>query len=754
MSKSKSRKRAKELNRKLRKRQRTQSVSKRVSDDDMAVLINKGLQLHQSGQPELAIKNYKSVLEEQPGNLDALHLMGMALFAMGESSAALTMLKQAISVAPESPEVLTNLGVVFRQLGHLDDAQKALEKALQLAPRRIGTMCNLGAVLMETRSITAAENLFKSVLSLDPKNTLARMNLANLWQKSNRNRDAEKAYRKLLQDDQTNSLLLNNLGESLRNQGKLDEAIEVMQQAVKLAPNSVEPRLNFGRCLAQSNQNEEAMGQFRFVMELQPKHAKAFHYAGKLRLDQANHDDAISLLKRATELDSNDEHAMHTLGLALIESGDHLLAESYFCKALEIAPGNQASHGALLFLMSGRSGIDQQLLFEEHKNWARIHGSVKPIGADFEGRTTRDLDGDRKLRIGYVSPDLRQHVVAKYFLPVLKNHDRDKFEINCYAEVSAADEVTEQIKNLSDRWRLTTGLSDKQVAEAILADEIDILVDLAGHTNGNRLRAFAYRPAPIQVTWMGYPNTTGLDSMDYRITTEVENPDDEPSYHSEKMLRMPNHSACFTPPEYEHPLSELPALANGFLTFGSLHRPEKISETTLDLWAATMNRVPDSKLILFNTRFTKESIERTLASLAIRGVAEQRVDIRNSTTAPHYLKTYDEIDVALDTTPWAGGTTTIEALWMGVPAIAFCGDRRSARTTAAIMKTVLDDRLVADSIESYADLAAGLSNEIDQLSNLRNELRGRLRRTILNASKFTAELEGRYRDIWRTWCQN
>jgi predicted O-linked N-acetylglucosamine transferase (SPINDLY family) len=251
---------------------------------------------------------------------------------------------------------------------------------------------------------------------------------------------------------------------------------------------------------------------------------------------------------------------------------------------------------------------------------------------------------------------------------------------------------------------------------------------------------------------MGYPNTTGLSAIDYFITSSVEHPLGERSYHTEELLRMPNHSACIAEPQYPQTAGDLPAITNGYVTFGSLHRPDKISDITLDLWASVLRAMPDSKLILFNTRFTEASSQKTIEGLANRQIESERVRILSSTDASHYLDTYREIDIALDTTPWAGGTTTIEALWMGIPVVAFSGDRSSARSTAAIVKAVLNERYVANSLESYAEAVRELAEDLGSLSDLRKQLRARLKQTILDGAKFTAELEDQFRNVWKKWC--
>ncbi len=736
---------------KLRKSKRL--VSQQSPDEtNPASTIASALKLQQKGRLDEAQRLYREVLKKDPKNPDAWHLWGMTLFSANEFESAIECLQHTLTLTPNQPDVLANLGVVHRAAGNLEDARRVLEQAVGIPPELANSFSNLGTVYMELGRIEDAETQFEKALSIDSDSKLAAMNLGNLWQDQHRHLDAENVYRSLLRQHPNDALLLNNLGESLRNQGKWEQAVEVLDRAIRVVPDSVELRLNLGRNLAQLRRFEEAQLQFTGLIEQHPDHPKPYHYLGKLILGMGDAGKAVEVISRAVELGPKEPHSLCSLGFALLEIGDRVQAETCFRSALEIDPAFSSAHSTLLFLMSSKSHVSQATLFEEHKEWGEAHGSVTPLKSRRQWSVERDKTKNRKLKIGYVSPDLRNHVVDYYFRPVLNNHDRSQFETFCYAEVGEPDETTETLKQLSDNWRFTTGLSDEQVARQIMSDEIDILIELAGHSSNNRVLALAYRPAPVQVTWLGYPNTTGLKSIDYRITCETQNPFGEPTYHTEELFRMPNGSFCFTPPVITPELSELPAVKNGFITFGSLHRPDKISESTLDLWAGVLQKSPTSKLSLFHTRFKKESMERLVKSLNQRGIAPDRVQIRNEVTGAHYLEAYENIDISLDATPWAGATTTVESLWMGVPVIAFHGDCRSSRSTAAIMKNVKHETLIAHSPDEYASIAKRLSADLPLLNRHRRSLRREVQDTIMNAPNFTREFENSIREMWHRWC--
>lgn len=743
---SKSKNTRKSPKRPKRRKQTAQVPGNRQPLNSQA-LINSALQFQQSGNLREAGRIYRQVLDAEPENPDAWHLLGMTLHAGNQLESAIECLKNALVLLPDHPDVLANLGVVYRTAGILDQSQAVLEKSLQLKPNSVQALSNLGTVYMECGNLAAAQIQFEKALSLDPSFEQASMNLGNLWQRLGRFQDAEAIYRSLLIGNSADPFLLNNLAETLRHQHQWSEAIEISRRAMEIAPDRVEMGITLGRSLAGAGLFEQAEQHFQQLIDEYPNLAQPYHYLGKLQFDRREMVRSEANLKRAVQLDPTDIYALSSLGFAYLEMGKYDVAEACFRTVVSIDPTNSQAHGCLLFFMSGKPELSQQELFQEHQRWGKVHDAVEPIASMWTDSAT-DGVRNRRLRIGYVSPDFCDHAVNRFFQPVLEAHRSDHVETFCYAEVAAPDETTQSLMEFADHWRFTQGLSDNQIAQQVATDQIDILVDLAGHTGKNRLRVFAFRPAPIQVTWLGYPNTTGLDAINYRLTCEIQNPSDEPTYHTEELFRMPRGSFCFARPGLLPEVSELPAIGNGFVTFGSLHRPVKISEAARDLWASVLLSCPSSRLVVFNTRFTEASASELVKSLVARGVAAGRVDVRNHIEAECYRSIYHEVDVALDVTPWAGGTTTLEALWMGVPVIAFYGDRRSARSTAAIVHNIGHPELIARSPEEYVEIAVRLSDDFEQLSHLRSRLRENVQSTIVDSVRFTEDLEEAYREMW------
>ena len=387
-------------------------------------------------------------------------------------------------------------------------------------------------------------------------------------------------------------------------------------------------------------------------------------------------------------------------------------------------------------------------MFAEHRCWGQMHGQAARLPLS----PGKDRNPERRLRIGYVSPDLRQHAVMRFFEPVLVHHDPRQVEVFCYAEVSNPDTATARVQALAHHWRWIAGKSATRVAEGIAADGIDILVDLAGHTNNNRLDVFARKPAPVQATWLGYPNTTGLTTIDYRLTDDVMDPPGQPVLDTEGLFRLPGGMCCFAPPEHAPALTPLPALRTGHLTFGSLHKLNKLNRHVFDLWSSVLQAAPTARLLMFRNTLVGQTKELVRRQFTERGIASDRLDLRQGSAAPGYLRVYDEIDVTLDVFPYAGGTTTGESLWMGAPVLSLAGPRPAGRGSATLLASVGLNDWVAQDAEEYVALAQRWANNLDRLAELRAGLRERMRATLCDGRRFTRVLEDAYRTMWRRWC--
>ncbi len=628
---------------------------------------------YQSGRLEAAHDGFCRVLKQQPQHLDAWHLLGMVMFQAGDGPAALECLNHALAATTSPPaELLSNLGLVHRSLGDLESARDALQRAVSDQPTLSNAWNNLGTVLLESREYAQAETCFRKTLELCATHVNAHTNLGTSLQHQRRYLEAQACHERALELNPQDAKALNNIGICLRSQRRYDAALEAFQRAHELMPNAEEVQINLGRTLVSLARLDEAIECFQQLIVRRPDSAACHHHLGHALELAQRHDEAMAAFEKSISLDPDYAHGHSALGSARLRRGQSDEAIQLFRQALQLRPDLHETHSNLLFILSGDDRVTPRELYDEHVRWGERHGTVSEVFVDYP----QTRDPDRRLRIGYVSPDLREHAVARFFEPVLNHHDSSQVETFCYAQVQDPDHVTERLRSRADHWRPTCGHSYRQVAEMIHRDRIDLLVDLAGHTAGNRLVSFAYRPAPVQLTWLGYPNTTGLPAMDYRLTSEVQDPPGEEAFHTERLVRLPGGTNCYAPPTESPPIGPLPVDRVGWITFGSLHRPDKISPAVYDLWADVMHANPNARLLLFNTRFDRASTEQATRQLSARGLTPDRFEVRRKTNASHYLELYREIDIALDVFPWNGGTTTREALWMGAAVIGLLGTRR------------------------------------------------------------------------------
>lgn len=402
-------------------------------------------------------------------------------------------------------------------------------------------------------------------------------------------------------------------------------------------------------------------------------------------------------------------------------------------------------------LLNYLPGTDADAVFEEHLEWGRVaEARVPRLELDTPAEDTR-----RCLRVGYLSPDFREHSVASFIEPVLRQHDRSRFEVCCYSSLPMPDETTRRIREAVDVWRDIDKLSDGEAARLIREDRIDILVDLSGHTAGGRLGIFAARPAPIQMTWMGYPNATGLRTIDYRITDGVADPAGEEAHYSEELLRLDGCFLCYQPVTDAPEVAPLPALTNGHVTFGSFNNFSKINPGVLQLWAEVLKQVPGSRLLLKCPALTDATVRgRVSAALQALGIGTERVDLLGHTrTRQEHLALYARVDIAVDTFPYNGTTTTCEALWMGVPVLSLVGKRHAGRVGASLLSAAGLSDWLADTPESFVAIAQTMVADVTRLARLRGSLRGQLAESSLcDAAGFVRRLEAVMQQAWgRRW---
>ncbi|OGA04176.1 MAG: hypothetical protein A3H35_08815 [Betaproteobacteria bacterium RIFCSPLOWO2_02_FULL_62_17] len=487
------------------------------------------------------------------------------------------------------------------------------------------------------------------------------------------------------------------------------------------------------------------------VLQREPRNPEATHLLGMIAYQMRDWTVALELMERSIDLDAANAYYLNNLGALLCALGRAEEAVAVYRRALIIAPTLEVARSNLLFALPFLDETTGASLRAEHETWARMH--IDP-GRALPKAHANTRDPDRRLRVGYVSADFRDHAVSLFFEPMIASHDRREVEIFCYYNNTAQDAVTARIRGCADHWRDLPGMDDDHAAALIRSDSIDVLIDLSGHLKNNRLQVFARRPAPIQMSYVGYLSTTGLAQIDYRITDALcDPPGMTDDHYTERLLRLPGCMWCYRPPAEAGEVSALPARRAGVVTFASTNNPAKITERMLRLWAMILERVPGSRLLVAGTPAPGRS--RMTRVLEQCGIACERIVFEDRLSHQEFWRLHARGDIVLDTFPFNGGTTTCEALWMGVPVVSLCGERMHSRAGASLLTASGLQDLAVSSGEDYVRAAVALAMDLDRLESLRTGMRGRLRASsLIDAPRFVRGLEGLYRSAWRAWCRD
>lgn len=559
---------------------------------------------------------------------------------------------------------------------------------------------------------------------------------------------AEQGYRAILRQYPDHADSLHLLGVIGLQMGHAQQALGLIEHAVQLRPDGAIYRSNLGQVLERLGRFDEAEHAYRAAIEADPGCAEAFNNLGRLLQSKDHLREAESCFRNAIDLSPAYAEPHTNIGNLLKDRGDLDGAIAAFRRGIELRPDLSMLHSNLLLTLHYHADYSPADLAREHRRWAERH--VVPLTWDRPAHRN-DPDPERRLRIGYVSPDFREHAVARFMLPLLENHDRQQVEIFAYADVATPDSTTARIREQCDHWRETQALSDAQIAASVRDDEIDILVDLAAHSGHNRLLTFARKPAPVQTTYLAYCSTTGVNAIDYRLTDRfLDPPTDDEACYVERSVRLPHCYWCYAAPvssENEPSSDRLP----GPPTFGCLNNFAKVTDATLSLWTRLLHRAPDARLLVYAR--TEWHRDRLREALRQADLPVSRLEFVGWQPLDEYLETYRQIDVALDPFPYTGGTTSCDALWMGVPVVTLAGRTAVSRAGSSLLSNLGLEHLVARSEDEYIDLAAGLIDQPEDLAALRGGLRARLEASpIMDAPLFARDIEAAFRQMWRTWC--
>lgn len=568
---------------------------------------------------------------------------------------------------------------------------------------------------------------------------------------------AEQLYRKIIKIDRENDNALNLLGVIALTRGDIAAAIRYIGKAVSLDPAAGEFHFNLGKAFEANGQVAEAIKHYQQAVAIFPNYIDAHINLGRIFHIQKREQEAISHFMHALELTPSDGSIHGHLAGALLRVGRIAEAIDHYQAGLALsADANRpVLNSNYLFAINYSPDFTSEQIFSAHLDYARE--IAMPLAQFIPRHVNPPIEG-KKIRVGYVSADFKAHSVSYFIEPVFASHDDEHYEIFAYYNRRDKDDVSHMLKSYVHQWCDIIDMSDSELSARIQQDGIDILVDLSGHTANNRLLLFARKPAPIQVTWLGYPNTTGLSTIDYRITDSYADPVDiTDRYYTEQLIRLPESFSCYHPPQGCPKVSRLPALSTGVITFGSFNNLAKVTQNVIEVWSRILQKVKNSRLMLKTDALSEDAVrKKILMAFKDQGIDENQLLLLGSDPSQlEHLQRYSMVDVALDTFPYNGTTTTCEALWMGVPVVTLEGEAHVSRVGVSQMNNLGLPELIAVTEDEYVDVAAQLAAELDLLSQMRMSLRERMSASpLMNSPRFTRYLEAAYRKMWIDWCRN
>ncbi|MBF0224939.1 MAG: tetratricopeptide repeat protein [Desulfobacterales bacterium] len=718
------------------------------------------------------------LLNVYPNHSDSLHLMGVIAYQRQQFEKAETYIKKSIDAYQKNTFSHYNLGLVYEKIEKFDDAALCYKTAIELMPDYIDAIKRLinlykklekkedllfwqkklleqnrenalinheiGETLFDLGDFKEAINYYQACSKINPKNANALNNIGNCYYILEKFEEALNYYKISLELLPDNPVCNNNIGNALQKLGRFDEAVFHYKKALKLNPEYSEAYNNIGNIFQNKGKLNQALYYYQKALDLKSDNPEVLSNMGVAFLEQGKLQKAFSYFQSSVKIKPDFVKAYNNMGNTLKDEGK--IDESiYFYKiALKIKPDYFEAHSNLLFAMQHMDKAKNTDIFMESQNWNKKYADTVP-----KYKHTKLEEFHTPIKIGYISPDFKQHSVSFFFLPILLGHNKNEFEIYCYSDTKKNDHVTEKIKSLCHHFKIILGMSDDSVSNIIYQDKIDILVDIAGHTANNRLLVFARKPSPIQVTWLGYPDTTGLTSIDYRLTDNICDPvGDSDQFHSERLIRLEDGFLCYMPIDDAPDVSMPPFMNNNFITFGSFNNLPKITQTTISVWSSILNRLPNSILILKSRQFEDELIKnRYLNFFSNYGIDPKRIFLMpRSKNIKEHLAYYNKIDIGLDTFPYNGTTTTFEALWMGVPVITLKGNRHAARVGASILSRINLCELISKTQEEYIDKAVNLATNKKKLVDLKKSIRSIIRNSPLyKQESFAKKIENTYK---------
>ncbi len=703
---------------------------------------------------DLAQQAFQSAIRLDPNHAEAHNNLGNLLKGKNDLSKALFHYEAACRSRPEYHEAWHNRGVVHLLKGDWNKAISHLQRALELNPDDPETLLCLGTCLSEQGNLKEAEPLLRKALVQKGGTPEILHELALTLQRLNRHSEAIGYYRQLVEQKPEDFGVLNNLGLSLYSAGLLEEAIVIYKRSIALNPEFPVTYLNIGNLYKDQNRWDEALACYKKALQFKPDYIEAHNNMGLIFQIQGHLPAAIQCFDSVLAMVPEFHGACVNRANALSELGRHEEVISSLRGLIACQPDYHSVHDNLLFVLSHHPNIPPETIFEEHLRWAKQHTHNLPPPFHFYDHSR---DPDRPLRIGYLSPDFYGHVVALNLFPILSNHERSRFEIVCYSNTQREDMITERLKWHATLWRNIRHETDETVCEWIRSDRIDILIDLAGHTAHNRLLVFARKPVPIQISYLGYIQTTGLTQIDYRLTDEHGDPEGTTDpFYTEKLIRLPGSAICYDSMQGSPEVQPPPFLKQKKITFLSFNNLNKINDEVIGLWSRLLQEVESSTLLLKAKPLIDSKVATWIQQrFEHHGIDQRRIEFAGWVGSNlEHLQWYGKGDIALDPFPFNGGITSFDALWMGVPVVTLAGYHFASRMGVRLLAEIGLKELIAHSKDEYIQIASTLARDPGRLQALRSTLRDRIRQSpLMDGPKTTQNLENALRLAWTKWCQ-
>jgi protein O-GlcNAc transferase len=677
----------------------------------VAEALKIGASLQREGRLGEAEAMCRKIIAEHPDVADAQQLLGTLLYQQGKHREAVAHLRQAIALEPGRAEFFVNLSAPLGASGDLDGAIAACEQAAALNPQLSEARYNLHLWHWVAGRERECEAAIREAIRLRPEHAEAHCSLGNLLAGQDRVEEASAEYEEAIRHRPDFAEAHYNLANMLVKRDRPGAALAAYRVAVRLRPGFADAHFNLGNTLHAQGELDAAAEAYAAALRAEPKHTGALWHLGNVWKDRGRIAEAIPLWRRS----------------------------------LLIEPDDAALHSTLALYLRYDPATAPAQIAEEEARWNESHAGLLRRSRE---RHLGARDPQKRLRIGYVSPDFWDHAVGRNVLPLLENHDRAQHTIFCYSAAKRADALTERLRAVADGWRDVSRLSDEALAARIREDEVDVLVDLALHTGGNRLLVFARQPAPVQFSFAGYPGGTGVETIAHRISDPHLEGDAPPS----RTTHLIDSFWCFDPVDLEIPVSPLPASECGRVTFACLNNACKINDAVLALWAEVLRACRDSRLLLLSLPGSHRAL--VIEKLSALGVAAERVEFVSPAPRADYMRHYHRADVMLDSSPYGGHTTSLEALWMGVPLVTLPGAALVSRAGLSQLRNLDLPELIARDAADFVRIATDLAHDLPRLAEIRRTLRPRMEHSVLmDAARFARGIEAAYRAAWRQWCE-